>query len=84
MAARDAEGQRLRPVIDYPFAEDGLDIWYAMRDWFDAYLRLYYDDDGKGGKVRAVMPDANSGIALLDMQQSMRSCAPPALLLSHW
>ena len=83
MAARDAEGQRLKPVIDYPFAEDGLDIWYAMRDWFDAYLRLYYDDDGKGGKVSPVMPGTISGIALLHMQQSMRSCAPSDLLLLH-
>lgn len=43
--ARPDDNGRLKPVIDYPFAEDGLDIWYAMRDWFGSYLAIYYTDD---------------------------------------
>ncbi|CAL8464299.1 g3834 [Coccomyxa elongata] len=45
MASPDESTGRLKPVIDYPFAEDGLDIWYAMRDWFGSYLAIYYTDD---------------------------------------
>ena len=43
---------RVIPSIDYPFAEDGLDIWYAMHKWFSEYLGLYYDDDKPGERVR--------------------------------
>lgn len=50
---RDADG-RLKPAIDYPFAEDGLDIWYAMHQWFGNYLRLYYDDNTPDKKVRYI------------------------------
>ncbi|EIE18646.1 Lipoxigenase [Coccomyxa subellipsoidea C-169] len=39
--------ERLVPALDYPYAQDGLDIWYAMRDWFGAYLQLYYASDVK-------------------------------------
>ncbi|BDA49833.1 Lipoxygenase 2.3, chloroplastic [Coccomyxa sp. Obi] len=45
MANQDEDTGRLKPVIDYPFGEDGLDIWYAMRDWFGSYLAIYYTDD---------------------------------------
>lgn len=45
MASKDESTGRLKPVIDYPFAEDGLDIWYAMRDWFGSYLAIYYTND---------------------------------------
>ena len=45
MARKDDKTGRLQPVIDYPFAEDGLDIWYAMRDWFGSYLAIYYTND---------------------------------------
>ncbi|CAK0787323.1 hypothetical protein CVIRNUC_010541 [Coccomyxa viridis] len=79
MAARDAEGQRLKPVIDYPFAEDGLDIWYAMRDWFDAYLRLYYDDNGNGGKV-AVMEDTE----ILAFWEEVKTKGHPDLAADAW
>jgi hypothetical protein len=47
---RDESGH-VKPLIDYPFAEDGLEIWYAMRDWFGEYLALYYDDNIPGKKV---------------------------------
>lgn len=46
---RDTKGH-LQPLIDYPYAEDGLQIWYAMKEWFGAYLRLYYDDTPGSGK----------------------------------
>jgi len=45
------ENGHLKPVIDYPFAEDGLDVWYAMQDWFGAYLGLYYDNNVDGKRV---------------------------------
>ncbi len=38
-------GGRVTPSIDYPFAEDGLAIWYAMHKWFHDYLSLYYKND---------------------------------------
>lgn len=41
---RDKDG-KLVPVVDYPFAEDGLDIWMAMKEWFGEYLAIYYPDD---------------------------------------
>ena len=31
---------------DYPYRDDGLLIWYAIRQWVEAYLGLYYEDDG--------------------------------------
>ena len=46
------ENGHLKPVIDYPFAEDGLDVWYAMQDWFGTYLGLYYDNNVDGKQVR--------------------------------
>jgi len=41
---RDENG-KLVPLVHYPFAEDGLDIWMAMKEWFGAYLAIYYPDD---------------------------------------
>jgi hypothetical protein len=36
----------LRLVIqDYPFAVDGLEVWFAMKQWVSDYLSLYYKDD---------------------------------------
>lgn len=32
-------------IEDYPFAVDGLEIWFAMKDWVSDYLSLYYKDD---------------------------------------
>jgi len=38
---------KLRVVIeDYPFAVDGLEVWFAMKQWVSEYLSLYYKDDG--------------------------------------
>ena len=31
---------------DYPYAQDGLDIWNAYLDYFGDYLKLYYKSDG--------------------------------------
>eukprot|EP00884_Botryococcus_braunii_P022835 jgi/Botrbrau1/9235/Bobra.0028s0030.1 len=47
---RDSNG-RLEPVMDYPYAQDGLDIWYCIKDFFDTYLRIYYSDTEPGRKV---------------------------------
>jgi len=30
---------------DYPYAQDGLDVWNAYMDYFGAYLKLYYKSD---------------------------------------
>ena len=49
-AVRDDKG-RVIPVVDYPYAQDGLDIWYAMRAWFGNYLGLYYKDGEQGKQV---------------------------------
>ena len=46
---RDDKGH-VQPLIDYPYAQDGLQIWYAMKEWFRAYCRLYYDDTPDSGK----------------------------------
>lgn len=52
----DEETGRLQPVIDYPFAEDGLDIWYAMRDWFGSYLAIYYTNDQQVTPLIVISP----------------------------
>ncbi|GAB4813772.1 hypothetical protein N2152v2_000818 [Parachlorella kessleri] len=38
----DANG---KPWMDYPYADDGTDLWQAYVDYFGAYLRLYYGSD---------------------------------------
>lgn len=43
---RDA-AKRVVPLVDYPFAQDGLDIWYAMQEWFGQYLAIYYPSDAQ-------------------------------------
>ncbi|KAH9619969.1 hypothetical protein KSS87_010329, partial [Heliosperma pusillum] len=32
-------------IEDYPFAVDGLDIWYAIETWVDDYCSFYYSRD---------------------------------------
>jgi hypothetical protein len=32
---------------DYPYAQDGMDLWNALLDYFSAYLKLYYSSDGE-------------------------------------
>eukprot|EP00879_Flechtneria_rotunda_P002517 GHRR01002715.1.p1 GENE.GHRR01002715.1~~GHRR01002715.1.p1 ORF type:complete len:939 (-),score=220.64 GHRR01002715.1:462-3278(-) len=32
---------------DYPYAQDGLDIWNAFQKYFTAYVNYYYADDGE-------------------------------------
>ena len=47
MAVRDPTAPYgLKLVIeDYPYAVDGLEIWFALREWVSDYLSLYYKDD---------------------------------------
>ena len=61
---RDAKGH-VQPSIDYPYAQDGLQIWYAMKEWFGAYLRLYYDDTVGSGKQARSATLAASAASLL-------------------
>jgi arachidonate 15-lipoxygenase len=30
---------------DYPYRDDGLQLWYAIRQWVNNYLKLYYRSD---------------------------------------
>ena len=48
---RDDKGN-VTPVTDYPYADDGLQIWYALKDWFTAYLSLYYNDSDSKTSVK--------------------------------
>lgn len=32
-------------LSDYPYAQDGLDLWSAYLEYFTAYLKLYYKSD---------------------------------------
>lgn len=41
----DAAG---KPVLEYPYADDGLRIWQSMEKYFDAYLAHYYGSDADG------------------------------------
>lgn len=45
-AIRDS-AKRVVPLVDLSFAQDGLDIWYAMQDWFGQYLAIYYPNDAQ-------------------------------------
>ncbi|GLJ05365.1 hypothetical protein SUGI_0016920 [Cryptomeria japonica] len=47
MAVRDSkEPKGLKLVIeDYPYAVDGIEIWFALKQWVLDYLSLYYKDD---------------------------------------
>lgn len=46
MAVRDPEGPNgLKLVIeDYPYAVDGIEIWFALKQWVSDYLSVYYKD----------------------------------------
>jgi len=33
-------------IKDYPYAVDGLAIWYAIQTWVDDYCSIYYTSDG--------------------------------------
>ncbi|KAM7279400.1 hypothetical protein ACFE04_006534 [Oxalis oulophora] len=47
IAVEDPEAPHgLRLMIkDYPFAVDGLEIWFAINMWVEEYCSLYYDTD---------------------------------------
>ena len=38
----DANGT---PWMEYPWAEDGLDLWHALYEYFESYLGAYYHSD---------------------------------------
>lgn len=47
MAVEDPEaphGLRLR-IKDYPYAVDGLEVWYAIESWVQDYISVYYKTD---------------------------------------
>lgn len=47
MAIRDPtspHGLKLM-IEDYPFAVDGLELWFSMKQWVSDYLSFYYKDD---------------------------------------
>ena len=48
MAVRDPSSPyNVRLLIkDYPYAVDGLVIWWAIETWVKEYLAIYYPDDG--------------------------------------
>ncbi|PKU74323.1 probable linoleate 9S-lipoxygenase 5 [Dendrobium catenatum] len=42
----EVDGDKLRLIIpDYPYAVDGLAIWYAIETWVREYTAIYYPDD---------------------------------------
>ncbi|MCI62863.1 putative linoleate 9S-lipoxygenase 5-like, partial [Trifolium medium] len=32
-------------IEDYPYAVDGLEIWFAIKTWVQDYCSFYYKDD---------------------------------------
>ena len=59
MLKTDASGQpvrvnrRVQPLVPYPYADDGLDVWYAFSAYFEEYLSIYYSDaPGSGRQAR--------------------------------
>nr|AZB48677.1 lipoxygenase [Lobosphaera incisa] len=51
VARREKDGTLKLLMADYPYAADGLLVWDAFVEWFDSYLRLYYDDEVDGKRV---------------------------------
>jgi lipoxygenase len=47
MAVKDSDHKHgIRLVInDYPYAADGLEMWFAIKDWNTEYVDIYYADD---------------------------------------
>jgi linoleate 9S-lipoxygenase len=47
MAVKDSTSPHgLRLLIeDYPYAVDGLEIWFAIKTWVEDYCSIYYKDD---------------------------------------
>jgi arachidonate 15-lipoxygenase len=49
MLPRDLESRgvmNLDGLPDYPYRDDALLVWGALRRWVEAYVRTYYSDDG--------------------------------------
>lgn len=34
-------------IEDYPYAVDGLEIWFAIKKWVEDYCSFYYKSDDK-------------------------------------
>lgn len=47
MAEREGNGVKLN-IQDYPFANDGLLLWDALKEWVSQYVRHYYPGDQAG------------------------------------
>jgi hypothetical protein len=41
----------------YPYRDDGMLVWEAIKDWVSAYLDLYYGEGGKEGSVERIAND---------------------------
>lgn len=58
-----------RPWTDYPYAEDGLQLWGALTSYFRAYLAAYYTAVGVGNAL------------LADQRRALWSCSLQHLML---
>nr|XP_009406046.1 PREDICTED: linoleate 9S-lipoxygenase 6-like [Musa acuminata subsp. malaccensis] len=45
VAVRDQNGELSLLIKDYPYAEDGLQIWKAIETWVTEYCTIYYPSD---------------------------------------
>jgi len=46
MLPRDLASRKvLSPVLDYPYRDDAIALWAAIRGWVEGYLHLYYASD---------------------------------------
>lgn len=46
LQANDSSDLKAKLLLeDYPYAEDGLEIWTAMHEYFTDYVNHYYADD---------------------------------------
>ena len=52
VAERGADGEVKVTLKGYAYAEDGLLIYNALAKWVESYIGLYYDDEGRDGKVQ--------------------------------
>lgn len=42
------QANKIRLLIrDYPYAVDGLEIWFAIKKWVSDYCSIYYKSDGE-------------------------------------
>ncbi|KMT10554.1 hypothetical protein BVRB_5g116770 [Beta vulgaris subsp. vulgaris] len=48
MAYEDEDGVLKLTIDDYPYAKDGLDLWFIIKKWVTDYVNYYYDEDHHG------------------------------------